>query len=614
MLGFLKGMNTNVNRETGMRDRAHVRTLTTQKTYLDDVVGQHQWKANYDLKKSDLESILESRSLNRDATRQSMRHQEEYQPHRVEGMRLGNESTRQSIRHQEGYYPHRVEAMKAGNESTRQSIRHQEGYYPHRVEAMKAGNESTRQSIRHQEEYHPHRVEAMKSGNESTRVSTDLNRQTHGQREKTFGAQEPHLDAMARLRKEQAEANVGLTKAQTDHYGRRQGSSDSVLRKPTRQDVVDMFKKGNVGGTMTDQGGSWPPFANWWGNKVLPYDAPEGKASQKGYLRTGGQQAARRVRAQVPMGALTYNDIHGYADAAWQAILESDTAEEFMKDITKGVDPNQRLTRIEDARRQFIQSFVNEMLNPAAAKTLDSPGMGGETDIDHGLLDRPVGTPGVDAPAVRPDAQHVGTVSDTPQTGAGEGPPALRPLGIGNITKPDTESSLQAPAIRPAPSGRPEMGEKPLSDVGVKWGPEHNRTAVNIAQQVFGTGYTALTEVQQRAVALAAHALSLDEVSPEHDAFLNAISEYDKELMGQIMNRLMGSETPPATQATPPATQASTTSSIPEPDMEAAQYIRSLASEGISTTRGILYRAEQDGYPIDLILKTLTHPTFNPGQ
>lgn len=186
---------------------------------------------------------------------------------------------------------------------------------------------------------------------------------------------------------QQAEATLGLTKARAYALRNPQArSTGSNLKLPTFSDFEKMGAASVFPQAFTDQGKAYWLF----GNKRLPYDAPTGEQSQKTYLRQGGIDLGRHLRNVLPVGQMTDDQLRTYINPYWRGMLQNeDYGPAFQEDLMHGVDPTRRTTRMTDAYRQFSDSVISGFRNPPAPKTIDSPGMGGDIEIDPGMLKSP---------------------------------------------------------------------------------------------------------------------------------------------------------------------------------------------------------------------------------
>lgn len=203
---------------------------------------------------------------------------------------------------------------------------------------------------------------------------------------------------------QQAEANLGLTKARTHALLNPQPrTSGSNLKLPTLSDFKEMGASSVFPQMFTDQGKTYWLF----GNKRLPYDAPTGKQSQKTYLRQGGVDLGRRLREVLPVGSMTDDQLRTYINSYWQGMLQNeDYGAAFRGDLLHGVDPTRGTTRMTDAYRQFSSSVISGFRNPPAPKTIED--IGGDIEIDPGMLKSP------DRPDLgKPDPTYIDYLKNT---------------------------------------------------------------------------------------------------------------------------------------------------------------------------------------------------------
>ena len=614
MLGFLAGMNTNIQRETANRDRSHGRTLNMQGAFLDQIIEQNRWNANYNLQKTDLESILESRSLTRDSMRQGMRHREEVQPHIVEGMEWDNKRKGQAHGFDEQANPKRLDAMDIANEGGRITNRLGEQTYDYNEQAnpkrlgildetrtgMQKDNRAKDQTYEYNEGANPKRLDAMD-------IANDLNRQTYEQKGQTFAAGEPYLEEMARLRKEQAEATLGYTEAQTDYMNRRPTTtpkeSKPLFGAPGASSYYEGMNRrtGQYGKALDEFMKSEIP--SWWGSTVtgagigasvgaltgglatkplssIPHPAAQfvgsigpiiggaiglavGTATGmiQGWLgenKTPSREATSRMLAQI--GSRVEADIRRQAPGATPAQIlhaKSEAFDAILHGYTIDAEGNKNYESGIGNQRRLYDSIQGDSETKAK-------GIAGYKDAFMGGSKGMSGQPAID------DKKAWGLM-DTQQS------------GVGGLALP-----------------------------GVTWTARHNDNAFALSQQAFGIGPTQLNQAQKRAVALAAHYITLEPVSTEADAYLNSLSENEKAMMMEVITAATGAGNENMMKSS--GTQSQGTQPLPQPDMEIDRFLKTLARQGITSTADILKIAERSGFSIDMVLKALTHPQYNPAQ
>ena len=650
MLGFLTGMNANVQRETAMRDRSHGRTLDMQGDFLDQVIDQNRWNANYNLQKTDLESILESRSLTRDSVRQGMRHRADAHPRQMLAADLGNIRSADIIGQERELHPHRVEGLTWQNKRLGQAYGFDEKANPKRLDAMDIANEGGRitnrlgeqtygfneqanpkrlgildetrtgmqkdnrakdQTYEYNEGANPKRLDAMD-------VANDLNRQTYEQKGQTFAATEPYLEEMARLRKEQAEATLGYTEAQTDYMNRRPTTtpkeSKPLFGAPGASSYYEGMNRrtGQYGKALDEFMKSEKP--NWWGGVVRNAGIGASVGALTGGLATKPLGSIPHPAAQfvASIGPITGGGI-GLAVGAAVGMIQGwigggktpsrEATAKMLSQIGSRVEtdirrqfPNATPAQIEQAKSEAFYAILHGYnIDKDGNKNYES-GLG----MQESLYDSIQGDSETKAKGVAgyKDAFMGGSKGMS-------GQPAIDDAKAWGMM--DTEQS----------------GVGGLSLPGVTWTARHNDNAFALSQQAFGIGPTGLNREQKRAVALAAHYITLQPVSTEADAYLNSLSENEKAMMMEVITAATGAGnenmmkekqgTQPLPQGTQPLPQGAT-AAPPQPDMEVDKFLKTLASQGITSTADILKIAEQSGFSIDMVLKALTHPQYNPAQ
>ena len=335
MLGFLRGLNEGIARE-GQAQRQHQgRLLASKENHLDRLLSQIRYnrEMKYRQDRATRQDFISDRSYNRGVL-----------------------------------------------ESDRN--------YQLNANADQRAEETHDVNLSYAKEANPLRLKGMEQNIELGDINIARGWQAYDQSEKVWDAKSPFLSKLAQLEHDQAGANVDLTKARTHALRNPPArSSGSNLKLPTLSDFEKMGANSVFPQMFADQGKTYWLF----GNRRLPYDAPTGEQSQKTYLRQGGTDLGRRLREVLPVGQMTDDQLKTYINSYWQGMLNNEEhGPAFRGDLMYGVDPTRGTTRMTDAYRQFSQSAISGFRSPPAAKTIDSPGMGGDTEIDPGMINSPV--------------------------------------------------------------------------------------------------------------------------------------------------------------------------------------------------------------------------------
>ena len=391
MLGLIQGVNTAVGREVDRRDQTHAQNINLRSQFLDRHLNQARFNANYNLQKTDLESTLESRSVQRAATRQQMQQSADRHPLEMEGLGLRNQLSSQTLAFNEKANPKRLEAMDWANKIQGQAYGFNEKANPLRLEGLRLGNENTQSIItsrtdmnRRAETEHGWAGEKHQDwrDNAPLREQTRENAMKLGEWQGGEGFE--LLQKGARVDLLQKEADLGLTKARTQGLTTgRSGSGSSVKTPMTYEQTKDL-------GKVDPFVESFKKVRRFWFDGYYPYDAPEGKTSQKTLLRDWGQNYARQFRQQLPISEMNIGDLRSRASAVWQGMLEGEGGPEFLKGLQNNVPLEERASRIENARNYFVDSVMNEIFNPTPALTVDQM-PGALDDIDPALLGQGAG-------------------------------------------------------------------------------------------------------------------------------------------------------------------------------------------------------------------------------
>lgn len=329
MLGILQGLSDATAQENARKSRSHERRVLLSNAHLDRFVNQSRYNLDYAMRKADLESTLKSRQIDQAIGRQTLSQRAET--------------------------------------------------HPLNMRILGLQTDQLKQSIQQSSELHPGRLKLQDANITGLEASTTATKQLTEQRGKTFDANEPYLKDMARLGRDQAQATLDLTRAQTKKALTPSGSSGSAPKPPyTYEQTKDMGKTDPFVGRFRQE-------RRLWFDKHLPYDAPAGETSQKTLLSDHARTIGRQFRTEFPFNSMSIGDLRARASAYWQGMLEGEGAQEFLEQLQRGLPLEQRSGRIANAQQFFIDGVMNEIFNPSAARTVEQmPGV--QDEIDPALI------------------------------------------------------------------------------------------------------------------------------------------------------------------------------------------------------------------------------------
>ena len=436
MLGLIQGVNTAVGREHDRRSLVHSQNVNLRSQFLDQVVDQTRFNADYNLRKTDLESVLQSRSVQRAATRQQMQQSADRHPREMLSLDLGNKLKDQTFNFNEQANPKRLEALDWSNKLSGQTFNFNEKANPKRLEALDWANKISGQTFGFNEKANPLRLEGLRLGNQNTQSMItarsaasaradqaaaeaterhgwdsekhqewkadaplrEINRENALQLGEWQGGEGMELYQKGeRLKVLQSEADLAQTKARTQ--GLTSGSGTSAKPPVSYEQGKDIGKTNAFIDAFTEKQGL-PLFKSY-----IPYDNPDGP-SQKSMLSDHGVNVGRELRRQLPIGQMTIGDVRAQASARWQGMMESEKGETFREALTNKVPFDLQSDRIEAARQHFVDATLNEILNPTSSLTVDQMPAATQ-EIDPALLGQGEGWGGVLNPIKNdPDLYH----------------------------------------------------------------------------------------------------------------------------------------------------------------------------------------------------------------